>query len=91
MQWLKIAKVIRNLNPTVTRVYFISTMLNANAERSKSDIIWLKPQINYTKLNMELETGSALLIISKQDYRRHINWFKLKKKTQSFVNPELFA
>ena len=42
-----------------------------NSERFKSKIIWLRPRINDVKLNIELDTSSALSIIRKRDYRRH--------------------
>ena len=56
-------------------------LYKVNNERPKSDAIWLRPRINYVKLKMELDTGSALSIISKRDYRRHFKSLKLKKNT----------
>ena len=50
-----------------------------NSKRFKSDTIWIKPRINDVKLKMELGTGSALSIISQQNYQRHFNSFKLKE------------
>ena len=41
-------------------------LYKVNSELSKSDAIWLRPSINNVKLKMELDTGSALSIISKR-------------------------
>ena len=54
-------------------------LFKVNSERSKSDAIWLRQRINDVKLKMELDTGSALSIISNRDYRRHFNSLKLKE------------
>ena len=54
-------------------------LYKVNSERPKSDAIWLRPRINDVKLKMELDTGSALSIISNRDYRRHFNSLKLKE------------
>ena len=69
-------------------------LYRVNSERSKFDAIWLRPRINDVKLKMELDTGPALSIISKRDYRRYFNTFKsietpihLKTYTGKIVNP----
>ena len=54
-------------------------LFKVNSERSKSDAIWLRPRINDVKLKMELDTGSALSIISNRDFWRHFNSLKLKE------------
>lgn len=42
------------------------------------EIIWVSPIIEGVKLKMELDTGSALSIISYKDYKDHFEKFKLK-------------
>lgn len=43
-----------------------------------SSVIWLKPKVNGVPLKMELDTGSALSIISFKDYNENFPKLKLK-------------
>jgi len=45
---------------------------------AKDDVIWVTPTVEGVPLNMELETGSAVTIISKADYKHKFCNMKLR-------------
>lgn len=47
-------------------------------EDDDNEVIWLTPKVNGVPFKMELDTGSALSIISLQDYKEHFPTLKLK-------------
>ena len=60
--------------------YVISTLSECNSvdsKKPKSDMIWITPRVNGKLLQMELDTGSAVSVISKQDYNTHFGTSKL--------------
>lgn len=51
---------------------FISTLTECNSvDKKSSEIIWITPSINGIPLKMELDTGSAVSVISNKDYKTH--------------------
>ena len=46
----------------------LSTECNSIDQKMSSDIIWITPRVNGKLLRMELDTGSAVSVISKRDY-----------------------
>lgn len=50
-------------------------------EKDDSDVIWLTPKVNGVPLKMELDTGSALSIISSKDYKAKFPDAKLSRTT----------
>ena len=65
-----------------------------SVDRSKDSTIWVTPSINGAQLRMELDTGSAVSIISKGDYQRllphlklHATHVKLQTYTGEKVTP----
>lgn len=43
------------------------------------EIIWIQPKVNGLELKMELETGSALSIISKTNFVKYLKGMKWEK------------
>ena len=63
-----------------------------NLDQRKDSTIWLKPIINGTNVRMELDTGSAVSIISKADYQRHFAHLKLQStpvKLQTYTGENI--
>ena len=56
----------------------LSTECNSVDRKSNSDIIWITPRVNGKLFQMELDTGSAVSVISKQDYTTHFGNKQLK-------------
>ena len=60
----------------IESVYVISTLStecnSVDRKTSNSDIIWITPRVNGKPLQMELDTGSAVSVISKQNYTTHV-------------------
>ena len=56
----------------------LSTECNSVDRKSNSDIIWITPCVNGKLFQMELDTGSAVSVISKQDYTTHFGNKQLK-------------
>lgn len=52
--------------------------LYSTEDDDSSSVIWLKPKVNGVPLKMELDTGSALSIISFKDYNENFPKLKLK-------------
>lgn len=47
-------------------------------KRPNRGIIWVSPKVEGKTLTMELDTGSALSVISKKDYQAHFSHLKLQ-------------
>lgn len=43
------------------------------------EIIWIEPRVNELNIKMELDTGSALSIISKTDFAKYFKGLKREK------------
>ena len=56
----------------------LSTECNSVDRKSNSDIIWITPRVNGKLFQMELDTGSAVSVISEQDYTTHFRNKQLK-------------
>lgn len=50
-----------------------------NITRADRKIIWITTEVSRVKLKMELDTGSALSIISGADYKRLFSKLQLEK------------
>ena len=55
----------------------LSTECNSIDQKMSSDIIWITPRVNGKLLRMELDTGSAVSVISKRDYETNFGNNKL--------------
>ncbi|XP_038069806.1 uncharacterized protein K02A2.6-like [Patiria miniata] len=63
-----------------------------NLDHRKDSTIWLTPSINGTNIRMELDTGSAVSVISKADYQRHFANSKLEStpvKLQTYTGEKV--
>ena len=57
------------------------TVVNNTVTVSETGVIWIKPVINGEKVAMQLDTGSALTIMSKEDFQKLFEGEKLTKTT----------
>lgn len=53
--------------------------LEVNNIKSVKDVIWVTPKIEGVKLNMELDTGSAVSVISRSDFEKTFRKIQLKE------------
>lgn len=49
------------------------------SSQSDRKVIWVAPTVNGVKINMELDTGSGLTVMSKDDFKRYFPNDKLKE------------